>query len=89
MEAKNSELSKTGDALADLNEALVMLNAVIAAKKTELAAKEERCKSELKNKEQKLTLLKKSSEKIIGQIDGVVNRLDKVLENNGSSNDNN
>lgn len=88
MDTKNLELSKTGNALADLNEALIKLNAVISAKKNELSGKDKKHQADLKEKEEKLDNLKASSEQIVGQIDGMINKLDKVLENDGTSNNN-
>ena len=86
MDAKNSELTKTADAIAALTEALAALGAAVAAKKEELAATAKQQAEEIAKKETKLALLKDSSTKVIGQIDGI---LDNILENNGSGNDNN
>ena len=57
--------------------------------KDELARKEKRYGAELKDSEARLELLKASSRKIIDNINTVMTRLDKVLENDGTSNDNN
>lgn len=89
MEAKNIDLIKTGNAIADLNEALLKLNTTISTKQDELKKKSLSNDLALREKEKSLELLKNSSEQIINQIDGVITKLDKVLENNGSSNDNN
>lgn len=88
MEAKNIDLTKTGNAIADLNEALLKLDTVISAKKDELAQRTQDKDNVLKEREKSLEVLKNSSEQIINQIDGVINKLDKVLENDGSSNNN-
>ena len=61
----------------------------IGSKKDELARKEKRYGAELKDSEARLELLKASSRKIIDNINTVMTRLDKVLENDGTSNDNN
>lgn len=58
-------------------------------KKEELAATAKQQAEEIAKKETKLALLKDSSTKVIGQIDGIIGKLDNILENNGSGNDNN
>lgn len=58
-------------------------------KKEELAATAKQQAEEIVKKETKLALLKDSSTKVIGQIDGIIGKLDNILENNGSGNDNN
>ena len=70
-------------------EALAALGAAVAAKKEELAATAKQQAEEIAKKETKLALLKDSSTKVIGQIDGIIGKLDNILENNGSGNDNN
>ena len=87
MDAKNSEMTKTADAIAALTEALA--GAAVEAKKEELAATAKQQAAEIAKKETKLALLKESSAKVIGQIDGIIGKLDNILENNGSGNDNN
>lgn len=72
-----------------LTEALAALGAAVAAKKEELAATAKQQAEEIAKKETKLALLKDSSTKVIGQIDGIIGKLDNILENNGSGNDNN
>ena len=63
--------------------------AAVEAKKEELAATAKQQAAEIAKKETKLALLKESSAKVIGQIDGIIGKLDNILENNGSGNDNN
>lgn len=89
MDTKNSEMTKTADAIAALTEALAALGAAVAAKKEELAATAKQQAEEIAKKETKLALLKDSSTKVIGQIGGIIGKLDNILENNGSGNDNN
>lgn len=89
MTEKNVELPQTNAAIAGLSEALDKLNEVLSAKKEQLSAKDAKAKSQLKTSETNLALLKNTSEKIITNINAVMSRLDKVLENDVSSNDNN
>lgn len=89
MDAKNSEMPRTADALAGLTEALSRLGAGIAAKKNELAEKDKTLAGQLEKKDSDIVLLKESSVKVIGQIDGIIGKLDNILENNGSGNNNN
>ena len=80
MEAKNFEFANTNNALAELSEALVNLNAAVAAKKNDIKAQKKQEEALLKDRENRLEILKTSSENILQ---------DKVLENDGTSNDNN
>ena len=89
MTEKNAELPQTSAAIAGLSDALARLNSAIGSKKDEMARKEKRYGAELKDSEARLELLKASSRKIIDNINTVMTRLDKVLENDGTSNDNN
>ena len=89
MTEKNAELPQKSAAIAGLSDALARLNSAIGSKKDELARKEKRYGAELKDSEARLELLKASSRKIIDNINTVMTRLDKVLENDGTSNDNN
>lgn len=89
MTEKNTDLPQTHAALAGLSSALQNLSLVLESKKTELAQREKKNGEALKDKEARLNILKESSQKIIHNIDAVMSRLDKVLENDGASNHNN
>ncbi len=89
MTEKKFELPQTNDALAELSDTLVNLNNVLAAKKNELKNVEKQNDALLKSREKKLALLKEASENVLGNIDEMIVKLDKVLENNGTGNDNN
>lgn len=89
MTDKNIELEQTKRALAELSEALAEVSAAVTAKKNELKAADKQKQSLLKDREEKLNVLKQSSKKVIGDINGIIGKLDKVLENNGTSNDHN
>ena len=81
-DTKKSDFSQTDDALAELNAALMHLSEAAEGKKREQ-------QSEAKQKDQKLELLTESCTNIVSNIDGIINRLDKILEDNGTSNNNN
>lgn len=89
MTEKKFELPQTNDALAELSDTLVNLNNVLAAKKNELKNAEKQNDALLKSRERQLALLKEASENVLGNIDEMIVKLDKVLENNGTGNDNN
>lgn len=89
MTEKNADFPRTSAAFADLSAALAQLNNAIDNKKGELAQKEKKHLSELKDNENRLNLLKASSQNIINNINQVMTRLDNVLENDGTSNNNN
>lgn len=89
MTEKNVELPQTNAAIAGLSEALDQLNDVLSVKAEQLSAAKIKNEAQLKNSETNLELLKNASEKIITNINAVMSRLDKVLENDVSSNDNN
>ena len=89
MNEKNTDLPQTNAALAGLSAALQNLSTAMSSKKAELAQREKQHTKELADSESKLEILKASSQKIINNIDAVMTRLDKVLENDGASNSNN
>lgn len=89
MNEKNTDLPQTNAALAGLSAALQNLSSVTGSKKTELSLREKKHSEELKDSESRLEILKEASQKIISNIDAVMARLDKVLENDGASNSNN
>ena len=88
-DTKKSDFSQTDDALAELNAALMHLSEAAEEKKRELNARLQVQQSEEKQKEQKLELLTESCTNIVSNIDDIINRLDKILEDNGTSNNNN
>ena len=88
-DTKKSDFSQTDDALAELNAALMHLSEAAEGKKRELDARLREQQSEAKQKDQKFELLTESCTNIVSNIDGIINRLDKILEDNGTSNNNN
>ncbi len=88
-EAKIIELTETSNALAELSNALSGLNSLLEEKGNSLKNERQQQKKEAKAHEAALSELKMTSENIIHNIDGVISRLDKVLENDGTDNHNN
>ena len=89
MTEKNSELPLTNSALESLHQALDKLNDVLSDKSQQIAQSQKLYKKEIDEREKQLRLLKTSSQNIMNNINSVISRLDKVLENDGTSNNNN
>ena len=75
--------------MAELNSALMHLGEVVESKKQEINARTKDLQNEAKQEKQKLDFLSESCNSIVANIDNIINRVDKVLENDGSSNNNN
>lgn len=88
-DTKKIKLSQTGNALAELSDVLLKLNTILDEKKDRLDAVQKRNEAELNDNNKRLEMLKSSSQNIIKNIDAVIVKLDKVLENDGTSNNNN
>lgn len=88
-DTKKIELSQTCDALAELSESLLQLSGMIEDKKIELTDAKKKSDNESKNNSKSLEILKNSSQSIIGDIDTIISQLDKILEKDGTSNNNN
>ncbi len=88
-DAKKIEFSQTNNALAELSDVLVKLNVILDEKKDKLALSQKKIEAERKDNSKRLEILKSSSENIIRNIDAVIMKLDKVLENDGTGNNNN
>ena len=86
---KKIEFTETNNALAELSEMLLLLGNAIDEKKEALAAEEKKLQSATADSEKRLKILKDSSRNVINNIDLIINKLDKVLENDGSGNNNN
>ena len=87
-DAKKIEFSQTNNALAELSDVLVKLNGILDEKKDKLALSQKKIEAERKDNSKRLEILKSSSENIIRNIDAVIMKLDKVLENDGTGNNN-
>lgn len=88
-DTKKIELSQTGNALAELSDVLIKLNTILDEKKDQLDTAKKKQEAELGDNNKRLQILKNSSQNIIKNIDAVIVKLDKVLENDGTSNNNN
>ncbi len=88
-DTKKIELSQTGNALAELSDVLIKLNTILDEKKDQLDTAKKKQEAELGDNNKRLQILKSSSQNIIKNIDAVIVKLDKVLENDGTSNNNN
>ena len=86
---KKNDFQQTEEALADLTAALLHLSETAELKKQQWCTKEKNMQQEIKNKSDTINLLTESCTDIITNIDGIIARMDKVLENNGTSYSNN
>lgn len=89
MSDKNFDLPQINQALADLSEVIIELNNAVASKKAEIKNNVKATENQLKEKDAKLNILRESSQNVLDNIGTIITKLDKVLENNGSSNNNN
>lgn len=87
-DTKKIEFNQTSNALAELSDVLVRLNDVIDEKKGQISSTQKKQESEMADNSVSLEILKSSSQSIIKNIDAVIMKLDKVLENDGTSNNN-
>ena len=89
MDEKKIVLPLTDEALAELNNmAGALENAVEAAQKT-AGLKAEACLAQIAEKDKKISELKEASLKALQGMDAVINKLNSVLEQDGSGNNNN
>ena len=88
-DTKKIELPQTENALAELSAALVKLEEIFDEKKNSWSLEKKNLIAEAQENAENLEMLKTSSQNIILNIDSVITKLDKVLENDGSSNNNN
>lgn len=83
------QLPETTKALAELSTCIVKLTSGFKAEREKLLAENLKCKNDLEQKEDALNNLQTKSSAIIDNLDNIISQLDKVLEKNGSSNNNN
>lgn len=88
-EPQKIDLTQTNDALAELSAALQRLNEKLETKKKEIIQKTAGKADKIKQLEQKSAFLKQAAETTLLNMDSLINHLDKVLENNGTSHNNN
>ena len=89
MEAKKNEFAQTNSALSELSEALAKLNVAVSTKRNELKVSAQAQEELLKDRESRLKILQTSSQNILHNIDNIIGKLDKVLEEDVTSNNNN
>ena len=89
MENNFFELTQTNQALSALSADIASLATSIKAKKELLKKQYQNCESALLAKEQSLEELQLASAEVLADLDGVISQLEKVLEDNGSGNNNN
>ena len=73
------DLTKTGAAVKELEDAIQLLDDKILAKKTDLEKRDRICQKELEEKNKSLDELKSTSEKIVADIDEIITKLHGVL----------
>ncbi len=88
-DTKNILLPKTNEAISELSNALAHLNEVLDGKKKEVLQRQKKFVADIKLREKKIEAMKSSYAQIIDNVDSVINRLDKVLEKDGSGNNHN
>ncbi len=79
----------TNDALAELSASLQNLENMLTLKCEEAAKENKKQSQALKESEIKLSLLRDTSSHVLNNLDVLINKLDNVLENNGTSYNNN
>lgn len=88
-DAKKIELNQTENALAELSDLLLKLNDTLDDKKNLLNSQKKEMISESKKNADNLLLLQETSQNLLHNIDNIISKLDKVLENDGASYNNN
>ena len=88
-DAKKIELNQTENALAELSDLLLKLNDKLDDKKNLLNSQKKEMISESKKNADNLLLLQETSQNLLHNIDHLISKLDKVLENDGASYNNN
>lgn len=88
-DAKKIELNQTENALAELSDLLLKLNDKLDDKKNLLNSQKKEMISESKKNADNLLLLQETSQNLLHNIDNIISKLDKVLENDGASYNNN
>ncbi len=89
MENKNFNLPLTNQALAEFSATAARLEAALKAKQAELRTERENSRAEHAQKAQSLGNLQETAAAVLQNMDGIISQIDNVLENNGSSNNNN
>ncbi len=88
-DTKNILLPKTNEAISELSSALARLNEVLDGKKKEVLQRQKKFAADIRLRDKKIEAMTSSYAQIIDNVDSVINRLDKVLEKDGSGNNHN
>lgn len=83
------EFAKTNQALGNLSETIIRLDAALKSKKQQISSSRQEQKALLEKRESQLENLRTASADVIENIDAIINSLDNVLENDGSGNNHN
>lgn len=83
------EFAKTNQALGNLSETIIRLDAALKSKQQQISGSRQEQKSLLEKREAQLENLRATSADVLENIDSLINSLDNVLENNGSGNNHN
>ncbi|MBE6453142.1 MAG: hypothetical protein E7012_06615 [Alphaproteobacteria bacterium] len=89
MDNKFFDFPETTKALAELSADIVKITSALKTENEKLVLKNNQCVDELTRKEENLLKLQQTSLGVIENIDIMITQLDKVLDKNGSSNNNN
>ena len=89
MSNEKIELDQTKAAFAGLNDAVAKLDYLVVVKKDEITRKEKETTKKLKKNESDLSEMRIVSENTISNIDDIINKINRVLDKNGTDNNNN
>ncbi len=89
MENKIFEFPQTSQAISALSADIVKVISALKAQRVDAETTMQQYKNSLKEKDNALEALQQSSVAILENLDGVISQLDKVLEKDGTSNNNN
>lgn len=89
MENKIFDLPLTNQALAEFSATAAKLEAALKIRQEEQRQIQENNRLEIEQKSQALAELQQSTSQVLQNMNGIISQLDNVLENNGTSNDNN
>lgn len=82
------DFARTSQALGSLSETVIRLDAALKNKRQRIADTLQEQRLRLQDKDKRLEELRAASANVLDNIDGIIGRLDEILENNGTGNDN-
>lgn len=89
MSDKNTALEKTNKALADFKSAVSQLSLIVNEKKMQAGEKDEQYGRQLAAAQKKADKLEQASKNTLNEINTLIEKINKALENNVPSNNNN